>query len=80
MAHEGGSLGGESGGKSSFRVNLQTVNVERADHSAEDDFKTWAHAFVITRQRPNNRFWYTADNEINLGKTSVRWPTRIRVV
>ena len=55
-----------------FRVNLQSISVERQDRQPEDDFKTWGQVVVLTRGRPSARFWYAgADSDANLGKTSV---------
>jgi len=52
-----------------FRVLLHAVAVHRADGEEEDDFKTWAHAVVLTHGRPNGRLWYAGDEM--LGRTSV---------
>ena len=53
-----------------FKVCMQEVSIRRADGVEEDDFKTWAHAVVLTHGRPNGRLWYTGEEM--LGRTSVR--------
>lgn len=77
------SAQGKKGSKDrgSFRVALQSISIERVDAAPEDDFKTWAHTTVVTRRKPNSKFWYTTDSEVNLGKTSVRiaYRTIIRI-
>lgn len=55
-----------------FRIALSTFSATRTDGVAEDDFKTFAQATILTRGRPNSNLWYTADTDIQFAKTSVR--------
>jgi hypothetical protein len=62
---------GQSQG-ATLRVCLQSIAFDRTDGQLEDDVKTWAHCVMLTGGKPNGRFWYTNESELNFGKTSVR--------
>lgn len=62
-----------------LRVSLLSLKAARVDGAEEDNFQTWAHCFLTTSQRhAPAAFWYTAPEELNFAKTSVRCIARTR--
>lgn len=55
---------------------MQTVNLKRKDGQIEDDFKTWAHAVLVTPAGNLCQQWYSSETDANLAKTSVRNPAK----
>ena len=55
-----------------LRVNVQALKAARKDGGVEDDFKTWVWVALVSGGGAPSKYWYTADAELNLGKTSVR--------
>lgn len=74
-ASSGGAGNGETPapeGTGTLRVNVASIVFDRADGQPEDDVKTWIHCVVLTGGKPNGRFWYSNEAEVNFGKTAVR--------